>query len=95
MGAAVPHIIGRHVHSGAKPDTEALPAPVTGIDYLNLIAERINYTNLPTQRADVLSAADALDVIDVAEGAAREEQIGGQPDLATAATDQANGGGLS
>ncbi len=103
MGAAVPHIIGRHVHSGAKPDTEAQPAPVTGIDYLNLIAERhqqslaerINYTNLPKDMPDVLSAAEGVDVIDVTEGAAREEQIPSQPDLATAATDATNSGDLS
>jgi putative transposase len=35
---AVPHVIGRHSHPKARPETEQqFPAP-TGIDYLNLVA---------------------------------------------------------
>jgi putative transposase len=37
MGAAVPHVIGRHVHPAAAPD-EPEPASPTGIDYLGLLA---------------------------------------------------------
>ena len=39
MGAGVARVIGRHTHPMARP--EAAPAPpATGIDYLNLLAER-------------------------------------------------------
>ena len=41
MGAAVPVVIGRHSHPGARPEpgTEA-PSPTTGIDYLALVEAR-------------------------------------------------------
>ena len=59
MGHAVPHRIGRHVHPHARPDLPPPPASPTGIDYLALVATqhrtqlaaRINYTDLPTNRA--------------------------------------------
>ena len=68
MGQAVPHRIGRHVHPDARPD---LPPPVaspTGIDYLalvaaqhrQLLAARINYTDLPTTGA-VEASTDGQD----------------------------------
>lgn len=39
MGAGVPRVIGRHSHPKARP--EAAPAPpITGIDYLGLLADR-------------------------------------------------------
>lgn len=38
-GLAVPHIIRRHTHPKAKPETPDQPPPATGIDYLNLVAE--------------------------------------------------------
>jgi putative transposase len=37
MGAAVPHVIGRHSHPGLAPAAPA-PAPPTGIDYLRMVA---------------------------------------------------------
>ena len=57
MGLAVPHRIGRHVHPNARPDLPPPPASPTGIDYLalvaaqhrQLLAARINYTDLPSQ----------------------------------------------
>ena len=57
MGLAVPHRIGRHVHPNAHPDLPPPPASPTGIDYLalvaaqhrQLLAARINYTDLPSQ----------------------------------------------
>jgi len=39
MGAGVVRVIGRHTHPMARPDTTPIP-PVTGIDYLALLAER-------------------------------------------------------
>jgi hypothetical protein len=35
---AVPHVIGRHSHPKARPETEQQPPTPTGIDYLNLVA---------------------------------------------------------
>jgi putative transposase len=35
---AVPHVIGRHSHPKARPETEQQPPAPTGIDYLNLVA---------------------------------------------------------
>jgi putative transposase len=55
MGAAVPHIIGRHVHAKARPDDTTAPEPArTGIDYLHLVerqhtaelAARVQYAHL-------------------------------------------------
>lgn len=40
MGKAVPHVIGRHTHPHARPDTNPTPAPPTGIDYLALVERR-------------------------------------------------------
>lgn len=56
-GKALPHIISRHTHPKAKPETtEPQPSGVTGIDYLSLTAaahhkqirrdERIGYHGL-------------------------------------------------
>jgi len=68
MGMAVPHKISRHVHPGAHPDTASTPAAATGIDYLALVAAqhaqvlatRINYTDLPTADQDC-DLADNVD----------------------------------
>jgi putative transposase len=39
-GTAVPHVITRHTHPKARPETpEAIPAPATGIAYLQLVAD--------------------------------------------------------
>lgn len=35
---ATPHVIGRHCHPKARPETAAEPAPPTGINYLELVA---------------------------------------------------------
>jgi len=40
FGRAVPHHITRHTHPKARPETpEPPPAPATGIDYLQLVAD--------------------------------------------------------
>lgn len=60
LGAAVPHVIGRHVHPAARPETTGTSgvgdqARPTGIDYLNLVHDRhttavlnrrVNYADL-------------------------------------------------
>jgi putative transposase len=50
LGAAIPHVIGRHVHPAAKT-TEQPSAPVTGIDYLALVRAR-HTTTLTSARVD-------------------------------------------
>jgi putative transposase len=43
VGAAVPQVIGRHAHPKAPPDEDdPAPAPLTGIDYLQLITDADN-----------------------------------------------------
>ena len=57
MGAAVPHVIGRHSHPALAPAAPA-PAEPTGIDYLRMVAEAhreqqassINFTALSAGR---------------------------------------------
>jgi putative transposase len=40
FGYAVPHVITRHAHPKARPETpEPPPAPATGIAYLQLVAD--------------------------------------------------------
>jgi hypothetical protein len=39
-GTAVPHVITRHAHPKARPETpEPAPVPATGIAYLQLVAD--------------------------------------------------------
>ena len=55
MGLALPQRIARHVHPKARPETEPVAAPATGIDYLGLVEarhaeklrRRISYAALP------------------------------------------------
>jgi putative transposase len=39
VGRAIPQVIGRHAHPKAPPDEDPPPAALTGIDYLQLIAD--------------------------------------------------------
>jgi putative transposase len=39
VGTAVPQVIGRHAHPEAPPDDDPAPAALTGIGYLQLIAD--------------------------------------------------------
>jgi putative transposase len=67
FGRAVPHLITRHAHQKARPETPAAapPAP-TGIDYLRLIdtertqelGQRINYEALLTGQAQPIEAVN-------------------------------------
>jgi hypothetical protein len=74
-GPAVPHVITRHAHPKARPETpEPLPVPATGIAYLQLVAEahhdqvahdeRIGYhalySSAPDQIPGQLSIEDCL-----------------------------------
>ena len=38
-GKAVPQVIGRHAHPKAPPDEDPGPAELTGIDYLQIVAD--------------------------------------------------------
>lgn len=74
-GPAVPHVITRHAHPKARPETpEPLPVPATGIAYLQLVADahheqvaaddRIGfhalYSSAPEQIPGQLSIEDCL-----------------------------------
>jgi transposase InsO family protein len=76
FGHAVPHVITRHAHPKARPETpEPAPAPATGIAYLQLVAdahhqqvaadERIGfhalYSSTPEQIPAQLSIDDLID----------------------------------
>jgi hypothetical protein len=66
---AVPHVIGRHSHPKARPETEQQPPAPTGIDYLNLVAAdhhdasgaAINFHALTTPTIP-LDASDPRDI---------------------------------
>ncbi len=71
MGQAVPMVIGRHSHPGARPEpgVEA-PPPATGIDYLRLVEaradaaleQRISYAGMPDGEAQLgLRGHDSAD----------------------------------
>jgi len=65
MGAAVPHVIGRHSHPGLAPAAPA-PAAPTGIDYLRMVAEAhhqqqagsINFAALAEGQPDARNGQD-------------------------------------
>ena len=80
MGAAVPHVIGRHAHPKARPEIPPPPPAPTGIDYLRLVAEAhdqhlgaaVNYAAL-TLTPDTSAAVESQPVA--------AEQIPGQLDM--------------
>ncbi len=39
FGPAIPHVIRRHTHPKARPETPTAPPPATGIDYMRLVAD--------------------------------------------------------
>jgi transposase InsO family protein len=39
FGLATPHVIARHTHPKARPETPAAPPPATGINYMHLVAD--------------------------------------------------------
>lgn len=86
VGTAVPHTIDRHVHPAARADTDAAPAPATGIDYLALVRDR-HTTTLGSQRVDYAAIthtahrpaspadSDAAVEADIASFAAYHDQL--------------------
>ncbi|MER7577876.1 Mu transposase C-terminal domain-containing protein [Streptomyces sp. NPDC126514] len=67
FGKAIPHLITRHAHPKAKPETPvAVPPAPTGIDYLRLIdtertkelGQRINYEVFLPGQAQPVEAVD-------------------------------------
>lgn len=49
FGPAVPHVMRRHTHPKAKPETPAAP-PATGIDYMTLVAAEHDRADKATNR---------------------------------------------
>jgi len=80
MGQAVPMVIGRHSHPGARPEPGVdAPPPATGIDYLRLVearadaqlAQHISYAGMPgVDRSPLLGhdGADATLSVDENDG---------------------------
>jgi hypothetical protein len=72
-GRAVPHIISRHTHPKAKPETSPPEPPRTGIDYLSLTAaahheelrgnERIGYHALYGDDGQITGQLSIDDVV--------------------------------
>ncbi len=94
MGAAVPHVIGRHVHPAAAPDEPPRPAAPTGIDYLGLLAvqhqraldaTRIDYAALGSHDRAVHDADVEADIASFAQQPAgttgARTELPGQLDL--------------
>jgi hypothetical protein len=84
-GPAVPHLITRHAHPKARPETpEPVPAPATGIAYLQLIAdahqqqviadERIGFHALYSRAPEqVLPGQLSIDDLDGGDAALAEQ----------------------
>jgi hypothetical protein len=71
-GKAVPQVIGRHAHPKAPPDEDdPEPAPLTGIDYLQLVADA-DQAALGGQLS--LSALDGSDPAPPEDGGQDEEE---------------------
>jgi putative transposase len=68
MGLAIPHHIGRHSHSKAKPETPTAPTKPSGIDYAQLIetahaaelARGVNYAALTEASEEIPGQLDLL-----------------------------------
>jgi len=84
-GPAVPHVITRHTHPKARPETpEPTPAPATGIAYLQLVAdahhqqvaddERIGFQALYSQLPEQIPGQLSLDDLSADEQAAGEQE---------------------
>jgi len=84
-GPAVPHVITRHTHPKARPETpEPTPAPATGIAYLQLVAdahhqqvaddERIGFHALYSQLPEQIPGQLSLDDLSADEQAAGEQE---------------------
>ena len=68
VGRAVPQVIGRHAHPKAPPDEDPAPAALSGIDYLQLVAD-----------ADHAALGELLNLAALDDsGPARDGQYGGQ-----------------
>lgn len=61
MGAGIARVIGRHTHPMARPEPVPAP-PVTGIDYLGLLAQRhaaeLDHNTPRTRFADLIETTD-------------------------------------
>jgi putative transposase len=65
VGKAVPQVIGRHAHPKAPPDEDPPPAALTGIDYLQLVAD-----------ADQAAAGEQLNLAALDDS---DDPAGGEP----------------
>ena len=72
---AVPQVIGRHAHPKAPPDEDPAPAALTGIDYLQLVADA-DQAALGEQLN--LAALDDSDDPDGDRAARRQEEDSGE-----------------
>ncbi len=82
-GPALPHLITRHAHPKARPETpQPLPASATGIAYLQLVAD----THQQQVAADERIGFHAL--YSSAPGSAATQQIPGQPSIDDLIEDQ-------
>lgn len=88
-GPAIPHVITRHAHPKAKPETtEPVPAPSTGIAYLDLVTNThhqhlagdpgIGFTALYSRLTAPGPVSDATDTNGGADDSSGFEQIPGQ-----------------
>lgn len=79
FGTATAHVIRRHTHPKARPETVEAPAPATGIDYLKLVKadhdqktkeqERIGYQTLYATGPGDGQLPGQLSIDDIATGA--------------------------
>ncbi|MGH3821218.1 MAG: DDE-type integrase/transposase/recombinase [Pseudonocardiaceae bacterium] len=84
FGPAVPHLITRHAHPKARPETpEPAPAPATGIAYLQLVADahhqqlagdqRIGFHAIYSQLPEQIPAQPSPDELSLDQQAAEQQ----------------------
>lgn len=85
-GPAVPHVITRHAHPKARPETpEPAPAPATGIAYLQLVAqnhhaqvandERIGFHALYSAAADPQQVPGQMSIDDLTDEVEQDQEV--------------------
>ena len=95
-GRAIPHRITRHTHPKARPETpEPLPAPATGIAYLQLVADAHHQQIAADERIGFHALYATRQSPPPQDEAAQDGQLAGQLTIDDAVTDNVTEQGVT